>query len=86
MKWYSYLICCILIIIGVFCTIELIEVFSVKSGEYGSVISYQTHSDYEEFSKYDFGSIDFKLPTNSSKSLSISLIIVRELISKPLRA
>lgn len=60
MKWYSYLICCILIIIGVFCTIELIEVFSVKSGEYGNVISYQTHSEYEEFSKYDFGSIDFQ--------------------------
>lgn len=59
MKWYSYIICFILIIVGVFCTIELVDLFSVKSGEYGSVISYQTHGDYEEFSKFDYGTIDF---------------------------
>lgn len=66
MKWYSYIICFILIIVGVFCTIELVDIFSVKSGEYGNVISYQTHGDYEEFSKFDFGSIDFD--TNDYKS------------------
>lgn len=59
MKWYSYIICFILIIVGVFCTIELVDLFSVKSGEYGSVISYQTQGDYEEFSKFDYGTIDF---------------------------
>ena len=59
MKWYSYILCFILIIVGAFCTVELVDLFSVKSGEYGSVISYQTHGDYEEFSKFDFGSIDF---------------------------
>ncbi len=61
MKWYSYIICFILIIVGAFCTVELVDLFSVKSGEYGSVISYQTHGDYEEFSKFDFGSIDFDI-------------------------
>lgn len=60
MKWYSYLICFILIIVGAFCTVEMVNLFSVKSGEYGSIISYQTHGDYEEFSKFDFGSIDFE--------------------------
>ena len=59
MKWYSYVLCFILIIVGAFCTVELVDLFSVKSGEYGSVISYQTHGDYKEFSKFDFGSIDF---------------------------
>ena len=59
MKWYSYIICFILIIIGTFCTIELVDLFSATSGEYGSVISYQTHGDYEEFSKFDYGTIDF---------------------------
>lgn len=58
MKWYSYIICFVLIIVGAFCTVELVDLFSVKSGEYGSVITYQTHGDYEEFSKFDFGSID----------------------------
>lgn len=59
MKWYSYLICFVLIIVGVFCTIELVNLFSVKSAEYGSVISFQTYGEYEEFSKFDYGTIDF---------------------------
>ena len=59
MKWYSYIICFILIIVGVFCTIEMVNLFGVKSGEYGSVISYQTHDNYEEFSKFDFSYINF---------------------------
>ena len=59
MKWYSYIICFILIIVGTFCTIELVDLFSVQSGEYGSVISYQTQENYEEFSKFDYGTINF---------------------------
>ena len=71
MKWYSYIICFVLIIVGSFCTIELVDLFSVKSGEYGSVISYQTHGDYEEFSKFDFGSINFDSDDyNSYKDIS----------------
>lgn len=59
MKWYTYIICFILIIVGAFCTIELVDLFSVQSGEYGSVISYQTQENYEEFSKFDYGTIEF---------------------------
>ena len=71
MKWYSYIICFVLIVVGSFCTIELVDLFSVKSGEYGSVISYQTHGDYEEFSKFDFGSINFDTDDyNSYKDIS----------------
>ena len=55
MKWWSYVICCVLIIVGTVCTIELVDKFSVKSGEYGSVITYD-EENYEEFSKFDFGS------------------------------
>ena len=60
MKWYTYIICLILIIVGAFCTIELVDLFSVKSGEYGSVISYKTQENYEEFSKFDYGTIGFE--------------------------
>ncbi|MBO5102645.1 MAG: hypothetical protein J6C13_00965 [Clostridia bacterium] len=59
MKWYSYLICSILIVIGTFCTIELVDLFNVQSGEYGSVINYETQENYEEFSKFDYGTIEF---------------------------
>lgn len=59
MKWYTYVICFILLIVGAFCTVELFDLFSVQSGEYGSVISYQTQENYEEFSKFDYGTIDF---------------------------
>lgn len=59
MKWYSYIICFILIVVGAFCTIELVDMFSVKSGEYGSVITYKTQENYEEFSKFDYGTIEF---------------------------
>lgn len=59
MKWYTYIICFILIIVGTFCTIELVDLFSVTSGEYGSVISYQMQENYEDFSKFDYGTINF---------------------------
>lgn len=59
MKWYTYLLCLILIVTGAFCTVELVDLFSVQSGEYGSVISYYTQENYEEFSRFDYGTIDF---------------------------
>lgn len=59
MKWYTYIICFILIVVGALCTIELVDIFNVKSGEYGSVISYNTQENYEEFSKFDYGTIEF---------------------------
>lgn len=59
MKWYTYVICFILIIVGVFCTIELVDLLDVQSGEYGSVVSYNINDVYEEFSKFDYGVISF---------------------------
>ena len=59
MKWYWYLICCVLIIVGIFSTIKLIEIFSVSSQEYGTAITIETKNNYEEISKFDFGSIAF---------------------------
>ena len=59
MKWYSYLICCLIIIAGIFCSIELVNIFSVKSGEYGSIITFESKNNYNEISKFDFGTIEF---------------------------
>lgn len=59
MKWYTYIICAVLILIGVFCTVELVSIFDVQSGEYGTVFVYETPYKYDEFSRFDFGRIDF---------------------------
>lgn len=59
MKWYTYIICAVLIIIGSFCTVELVNIFDVQSGEYGTVFVYETPYKYDEFSRFDFGRIDF---------------------------
>ena len=45
MKWYHYLICGVLIVIGIFSTINLVELFSVSSQEYGSVITIETQNN-----------------------------------------
>ncbi len=59
MKWYHYLICFVLIVIGVFSSIELVEMFNKQSKEYGTAITIETKNDYTEISKFDYGSIDF---------------------------
>lgn len=57
MKWYSYLICFVLIIFGVLSLIDLTEMFNKQSKEYGSAIIF--NKDYTEFAKFDLGIIDF---------------------------
>ena len=59
MKWYHYLICFVLIIVGIFSSIELVKLFNVKSAEYGTVITIETKNDYTEISKFDYGSLSF---------------------------
>ncbi len=59
MKWKHYLICAILIIVGMVCGIELFRILDIKSGEYGSVFVYDELNSYQEFSKFDYGIIDF---------------------------
>ena len=59
MKWYHYLLCFVLIFIGIFSSIELLKLFNVKSAEYGTVITIETKNDYTEISKFDYGSLSF---------------------------
>ena len=59
MKWYHYIICFVLIVIGIFSTMELVKLFNVKSAEYGTVITIETKNDYTEISKFDYGSLSF---------------------------
>lgn len=59
MKWYHYLLCFVLIITGIFSSIELVKLFNVKSAEYGTVITIETKNDYTEISKFDYGSLSF---------------------------
>lgn len=59
MRWYHYILCFILIFIGIFSTIELVKLFNVKSAEYGTVITIETKNDYTEISKFDYGSLSF---------------------------
>lgn len=60
MKWYTYVICFVLIIIGILCSMELVKIFNVKSAEYGTAITIETKNDYNEISKFDLGSFVFE--------------------------
>lgn len=46
MKWYCYIICAVLIVVGIFSTINLVKLFNVSSQEYGSVITIETKNNY----------------------------------------
>ena len=59
MKLYHYVICFVLIIVGVFSSIELVKLFNVKSAEYGSAITIETKNNYKEVSRFDYGSLSF---------------------------
>ena len=60
MKWYYFVLCAILIAVGIFSTIELVEMFNVSSREYGTAITIEIKNDYDEIAKYDFGTIGFE--------------------------
>ena len=57
MKWYWYLVCAVLIVVGIFSSIEFVEMFNVASKEYGTTITIETKNNYDEIAKYDFGTI-----------------------------
>lgn len=57
MKWYAYVLCLVMIVIGTICTIELVDVFNITSADYGKAITIETKNDYEEVSKFDLGAI-----------------------------
>ncbi len=60
MKWYSYLLCFILILSGVFCSIGLVHEFNVESGVYGTFESVETINKYNDVLKVDKGVIPFE--------------------------
>ena len=66
MKWYSYVICCVLIIAGFFCMSNMIQIWSQTSGVYGSPYTIETKNDYTiiEGGKFDFGAIAFTTEDN----------------------
>lgn len=57
--WWKYLVCAVIIIVGILCGIELIEMFGTKSGEYGSPITIETIQGFDIVESYDFGLIEF---------------------------
>lgn len=60
MKWYHYLICLVLIVCGIISAVKLTEIFSVKSSEYGSVITFESENDLDIVSKYNLEYLNFE--------------------------
>lgn len=60
LKWYHYIICGVIVILGLFCTMNLVELFSIESKEYGTAITLEKQNDYTEIAKFDLGSIVFE--------------------------
>lgn len=54
------LICIALIIAGIVCSIELIQIFGVKSETHGEIQTIEKIQDYREFGEYDIGLIEFE--------------------------
>ena len=73
MKWYHYLICAVLIVVGIFSTMNLVELFSVSSQEYGTVITIETKNNYNEVSKFDLGTFTLQPTSGNSYSEIITL-------------
>lgn len=59
MKWYHYILCFTLIFIGIFSSVKLVKLFNISSKEYGTAVTIETKNNYDEISKFDFGSIAF---------------------------
>ena len=76
MKWYHYLICGVLIVIGIISSVNLVELFNVSSQEYGSVITIETQNNYNEVSKFDLGT--FTLQPTSGNNYSETIILAPE--------
>ena len=73
MKWYHYLICAVLIVVGIFSTMNLVELFSVSSQEYGTVITIETKNNYNEVSKFDLGTFTLQPTSGNNYTETITL-------------
>ena len=72
MKWYKYLICFVLIIVGICSSMELVKIFSVRSAEYGTIASIETVNDYSVISVFDCSGFHMDTPDNSYFEYSIT--------------
>lgn len=59
MKGWHYIVCCVIIIIGLLSIVNLFEMFGAKSGEYGTPITIEKVQDLNLVQSYDFGIIQF---------------------------
>ncbi|MBQ3214189.1 MAG: hypothetical protein IJB10_04215 [Clostridia bacterium] len=60
MKWYSYLICAVLIVAGIFSFISLQDIWSQSSSVVGTPITIETQNNYELVCKFDYGTVAFE--------------------------
>ena len=76
MKWYSYLICGVLIIAGFFCGMNMFNVWSRTSSVVGSPTTIETENDYEIVAKFDCGTMALETDdyTNYSCTLSFGAV------------
>lgn len=65
MKWHSYLICTVIIVIGAFCSIELAQMLGVKSLDIGTPIVIEK-DNHDELCKYDLSDLKFETEENST--------------------
>lgn len=72
MKWYSYLICVLLIFAGIFSIVNLVPVWNQKSASYGVIESIETQNNYSEILKVDYGVINFETTDNVNYMLKQS--------------
>lgn len=72
MKWWHYLLCGLIIVIGVFTSIKLIDMFKVQSKEYGTVLSIETKQNFNIEAKYDLGFLDFEEKENGNFVYEVS--------------
>lgn len=68
MKWWSYLICGVLIIAGFFCGLNMFNVWSRTSGVEGSPTTIETENDYSIVAKFNCGML--ALETDNYKNYS----------------
>lgn len=59
MKWYNYLICFLLIILGTFSCIKLVDIWTRTSSVVGEPTTIETQNNYELVCKYDLGTMIF---------------------------
>ena len=72
MRWYHYLICCIICIFGIISIIELIDLFNVSSVEYGKVLSIESIQNLQVENDFDLGYLDFESKDNVNYTCEVS--------------